>query len=248
MRARLLFAICAALAAVAVTPAAASACASLAGVHAFTGHARMTFTGTASGPITGSGGSETITLQRSAASVEIKLTHKTMGKGQFAAIVFFVGKARLGNVSVNDSFDLGGSGSYAKETYAGPLLASLGAATLALDTDDCKYQILAHFGARTMFSGDAALQPGDSVFGTAYGDRYHIPKNLHLNGGVGPTAYLSCPGNPLLTGNPCFQIGGGWAVDFAELSQCGSYPPHGNCASTEKPVGSAEFIWDLKSK
>jgi hypothetical protein len=169
-----------------------------------------------------------------------------MGKRQFAAIVFFTGKARLGNVSVHDSFHLGSAS--AQETYSGPLRASLGAAALALDTKDCKYQFLAHFGARTMYSGAAALQPGETVFGSAYGDRNHIPRNLHLSGGAGPSAYLSCPGDPFLTGKPCFQIGGGWATDFAELSQCGAYPPQGNCTSTEKPVGSGELIWVLKPK
>lgn len=59
-RTRLLIGICAAIGGLAIVPAAAGACASPAGVHAFTGHAYVSFTGSASGPIVGSGGSESI--------------------------------------------------------------------------------------------------------------------------------------------------------------------------------------------
>lgn len=249
LRAHLLVALCIVLAVLAVAPSAASACASLAGVHSFVGHTRMTFSGTASGPVLGSGGDETITLQRSAASVEVKLTHEVRGKGQFSAIYFYSGKARLGNVSVHDSFDLSGDNSSAQETYGGPLKAPFGSATLALDTEDCKYQFSASFGAKTSFSGDEALRAGASVAGSAYGDRKHIPNNLHLGSGVGPDPYLTCPGDPLLTGVPCFQIGGGWANDFAELSECKQFPPEPNCGSGDKQLaGSAELIWVLKPK
>ncbi len=249
LRARLLVVICSAVAMFAVAPSAASACASLAGVHAFVGHTRMTFSGTASGPVLGSGGNETIALQRSAASVRVKLTHRVRGKGQYSAIYFYSGKARLGNVSVHDSFDLSEDNASAQETYGGPLKSPFGHATLALDTDDCKYQFAAGFGAKTSFSGDEALRAGDSVSGAAYGDRNHIPKNLHLIGGVGPDPYLTCPGDPLLTGVPCFQIGGGWANDFAELSECKQFPPQPNCGSGDKQLtGSAQFIWVLEPK
>ena len=188
--ARLLPGICAALAVFVVMPAGASACASLAGVHSFAGHARMTFEGTASGPVEGSGGSETVALKRSAANVKIILNHKLRGRGLFANIVIFSGRASLGQVSVHDSFDLGGSDLHATETHGGPLPASLGGAALTLDTANCKYQLTAHFGARTMFSGDATLKAGDLVSGSAFSDRNQIPKNLHLIGGAGPTAYL----------------------------------------------------------
>jgi len=97
-----------------------------------------------------------------------------------------------------------------------------------------------------VYSGEDALRPGAGVSVSAVGDHNHIPGNLHLIGGVGPDAYLSCPGDPLLSGQPCIQIAGGWATDFAELKQCGSFPPQGNCASDEKPVGGGKFIWVLK--
>ena len=248
-RARLLGAICTAAAVFAVAPSTASACASLAGIHAFVGHTRMTFSGTASGPVVGSGGNERIALQRSAASVEVKLTHRVRGKGQFSAIYFYSGKARLGNVSVHDSFELSEDNSSAQETYGGPLKSKFGHATLALDTDDCKYQFSAGFGAKTSFSGDEALRAGASVSASVYGDRNRIPKNLYLDGGVGPAPYLTCPGDPLLTGVPCFEIGGGWANDFAELSECKQFPPEPNCGSGDKQLaGSAEFIWVLEPK
>lgn len=248
-RALRLAALCTVVAILAVAPSAASACASLAGVHSFVGQTRMTFSGTASGPVVGSGGNETISLHRSAASVEVKLTHKVRGKGEYSAIYFYSGKARLGNVSVHDSFDLSEDNASAQETYGGPLKAPFGSATLALDTEDCKYQFTASFGARTSFSGDQTLRAGTAVAASAYGDRNHIPKNLYLDGGVGPEPYLTCPGDPLLTGVPCFEIGGGWANDFAELSECKQFPPAPDCGSGEKQLaGSAEFIWVLTPK
>jgi hypothetical protein len=48
------------------------------------------------------------------------------------------------------------------------------------------------------------------------------------------------------TRQPCIQLGGGWATDFAGLEQCGSLPPQGNCASMDTPVGDGKFIWVLK--
>lgn len=249
VRFRLLLALCPCFAAFAIAPAAASACASPAGVHAFVGRFRVTYSGSVSGPIVGSGGTEHISLHRSAASVEVNLKHKVRGKGQFAGIYFFTGRARLGNVSVHDNFALSEGNSSAHQTYSGPLKGPLGGAALALDTEDCKYQFSAHFGAKTKFSGDPTLRPGNGVFVSAYGDRNHIPSNLHLSGGAGPDPYLTCPGNPFLTGKPCAAIGGGWANDFAELSECGQFPPEPNCGSGNEALkGSAEIIWVLKPK
>jgi hypothetical protein len=44
------------------------------------------------------------------------------------------------------------------------------------------------------------------------------------------------------------EISGGWATDFAELKECGSFPPEGNCATGEKPIGDGKFLWALKPK
>jgi hypothetical protein len=248
VRLRLLLALCACFAAFAIAPAAANACASLAGIHSFVGHFRVTYSGSVSGPIVGRGGTEHISLHRSAASVEVNLKHKVRGKGQFAGIYFFTGRAHLGNVSVHDSFARSEGNLSAHQTYSGPLKGPGGAA-LALDTEDCKYQFSAHFGVKAKFSGDPTLRPGNGVFVSAYGDRNHIPRNLHLGDGAGPDPYLTCPGNPFLTGKPCARIGGGWANDFAELSECGQFPPEPTCGSGNEALkGSAEIIWVLKPK
>jgi hypothetical protein len=204
-------------------PASAGACASLGGVHSFSGHAFLSFSGTASGPIEGSGGGETISLQRQGASLELNLNHRSRGKGQFSGIVFFGGRVRMGALNVDDEFAYSGGGGSGRETYSGPEHSPLGNAQLILDTDDCRYVLVASFG-----------------------DRNKIPGNLHLIGGVGPAGYLDCPGDPLQSGQPCVEIGGGWSVDFAELKQCGSFPPQGNCASGDKPIGDGKFIWVLK--
>jgi hypothetical protein len=227
-------------------PASAGACASLGGVHSFSGHAFLSFSGTASGPIEGSGGGETISLQRQGASLELNLNHRSRGKGQFSGIVFFGGRVRMGALNVDDEFAYSGGGGSGRETYSGPEHSPLGNAQLILDTDDCRYVLVASFGAETTFSGDEGLNPGPGVSVSAFGDRNKIPGNLHLIGGVGPAGYLDCPGDPLQSGQPCVEIGGGWSVDFAELKQCGSFPPQGNCASGDKPIGDGKFIWVLK--
>ncbi|HEX8751940.1 MAG TPA: hypothetical protein VF731_00865 [Solirubrobacterales bacterium] len=248
-RVRLAIALGVALGALSFAPAAASACASLAGVHSFTGHAYISFSGTASGPIEGTNSSETISLRRTGASLELKLNHRTRGKGKFAGVYFFSGKVRGGNVSVEDeeSFMEGGSTtSSGRETYQGPSLPPFGSATVVLDTTHCRYAVTAGVGAKTAFSGDAALRSGDTASVSATSDHEKIPADLHLIGGVGPNAYLTCPGDPLISGQPCVQFAGDWAVDFAELSQCGSFPPQGNCASDEKPAGDGKFLWALK--
>lgn len=247
-RARSLIALGAALAALSLAPAAASACASLAGVHSFSGHAYISFSGTASGPIEGTNSTETIALKRTGASLDLNLNHKLVGKGKFRHIIFFSGKIRAGTVSVEDSesFEGGGSPSSASQTYNGPPLPLISSATVVLDTKHCRYAVSAGVGAKTTFSGDEGLRAGDTASVSATSDHETIPANLHLIGGVGPPAYLSCPGNPLLTGEPCIQYGGDWAVDYTELKQCGSFPPQGNCTSGEKPAGDGKFLWVLK--
>jgi hypothetical protein len=247
LKVRLLSATCVALAGLVIAPVAAGACSSLGNVHGFTGHAFVSFDGSASGPIEGSGGSESIALHRSGASLRLKLNHKVRGRGEFAGITIFSGKVRMGNVSVDDTFSLSeGNGDSGKEAYQGPALGQLGTASVFLDTDDCLYAVTVGFGAHTKYSGEGTLRPGGGISVAAFGDRNKIPENLHLVGGVGPDAYLTCPGNPILTGKPCITFGGGWATDFSELKECGAFPGEGNCATGDKPVGGGKFLWVLK--
>jgi hypothetical protein len=247
--ARLVIALGAVLAALSLAPAAAGACASLTGIHSFTGHAFISFHGTASGPVESTNGTETISLQRTGTSLELNLNRRTRGKGKYAGVYFFSGKVRGGNVSVEDekSFMEGGSTtSFGRETYHGPSLPPFGSATVVLDTTHCRYALTAGFGTRTTFSGDEGLRSGDTAAVSAFSDHEKIPSSLHLIGGVGPDAYLGCPGDPLLSGQDCIQYSGDWAVDYTELKQCGSFPPPGNCTSDEKPAGDGKFLWVLK--
>ena len=245
MKLRLPIAIGAVLACLALAPAAANACASVAGVHAFTGHAFTSFTGSASGPITGSGGSESIGIDRKGANLELDLNHKVRGKGKYAGTYIFSGKVWAGTISVDDAFSFsdGGSG---EETYSGNGAPAFGGASAFLDTANCRYVVAVNFGVDTKFSGEGSLRTGTGVSLSAVGDHDKIPGNLHLIGGVGPDGYLTCPGDPILDGNPCVEINGGWATDFAELKECGSFPPEGNCATGEKPIGDGKFLWVLK--
>lgn len=247
-KARLLVGVCAALACLVIAPAAASACASPAGVHGFTGHAFISLTGNATATFEGASGSQTIGLDRKVANVQLNLTHKVQGKGPYAGTYFFSGKAKMGSVSVNDTFSSNGDGGSGEETYNGGTLSAFSSAEVVLDTKHCVYAVTAGFGVKTMYSGDAGLRPGSTVSVGAYSGHEKIPGNLHLIGGVGPDAYLTCPGNPILTGMDCMEFAGGWATDFAEFKECGTFPPQGDCATGEKPVGDGQFSWVLKPK
>ena len=176
----------AALGAVLLAPAAASACASLAGVHSFSGHAFLSFDGTASGPIEGTTGSETIALHREAASLKLNLPHKVVGKGPLKGVVIFSGKASLGTVTVHDNFELSGDGSSSgSETYSAP--APPRSASVTIDTDNCRYVVSAGIGVKTKYSGDPNLRPGAGVSVGVFGDRNPIPTNLHLAAGSART-------------------------------------------------------------
>ncbi len=244
---RLPIATCAVLASLAIVPTMARACISPASVHAFTGHAYISFTGSASGPIVGSGGSESIGIDRKGATLELDLNHRVRGKGKFAGTYIFSGKVWAGTISVDDAFSFS-EGASGEETYAGTGPPAFGGASAFLDTDNCRYVVAVNFGVHTKYSGDGSLRPGTGVSLAAVGDRNKIPGSLHhhLVGGVGPDGYLGCPGDPILDGKPCVEISGGWANDFAELKECGSFPPEGNCVTGEKPIGDGQFLWVLK--
>ena len=118
MKVRLPIATCAVLASLAIVPTVGRACTSPASVHAFTGHAYISFIGAASGPIVGSGGSESIGIDRNGASLELDLNHRVRGKGKFAGTYIFSGEVWAGTISVDDAFSFseGGGG---EETYSG---------------------------------------------------------------------------------------------------------------------------------
>jgi hypothetical protein len=245
MRTYLIPAFIGVLAGFCLAPASAGACASVADVHAFTGHAYISFTGSASGPITGSGGSESIGIDRKGTTLELDLNHKVRGKGKYAGIYIFSGKIWAGTISVEDAFGLS-EGDVGEMTYSGNGAPAFGGASAFLDTANCRYVVAANFGVEAKYSGPGALQVGTGVSLAAVGDREKIPGNLHLVGGVGPDGYLGCPGDPILDGNPCVEISGGWANDFTELKECGSFPPEGGCVTGEKPIGDGKFLWVLK--
>jgi hypothetical protein len=245
LKARLLIGLFTALVGLVIAPGVASACTSVAGINAFTGHAYISFIGSASGPIEGSGGSESIGIDRKGATLELNLNHRVRGKGKFAGTYIFSGKVWAGTISVDDAFSLS-EGASGEETYAGTGPPAFGGASAFLDTDSCRYVVAANFGVDTKYRGEGSLRVGTGVSLAAVGDRNKIPGNLHLVGGVGPDGYLTCPGDPILDGKPCVEIGGGWANDFAELKECGAFPPAGNCVTGEKPIGDGKFIWVLK--
>lgn len=236
-----------ALAALVIAPAGASACASVAGVHAFTGHAFISFTGSATATFEGSSGSESIGIDREGATLEFDLNHRIRGKGKFSGTYIYSGKVWAGTISVDDAFSVS-EGDSGEMTYSGNGAPAFGGASVVLDTATCRYVVAANFGVDTKFSGTVSLRTGTGVSLAAVGDRNKIPSNLHLIGGVGPDGYLDCPGDPIVDGTSCVEIGGGWATEFAEFKECGSFPPKGNCATGEKPIGDGRFLWVLKAQ
>lgn len=231
---------------------AATGCASLAGVRAFRGGAAVLFNGNASGEETGDleGGRETITLSHHATNLELYLTRRqTLPTG----LVVFAGKVRRGEIRIKDKLTkTGGSNSLGwrqahsgRLTYSGSPSASLSSAILTLAPALCQYQLTVRFGVYAKYSGGKMVRPQALVTGAVSGDREGIPQDLGLRGGAGPDVYHTCPGNPLLTGNSCYAVGGGWAVDFTSLKHCHTDPP-GNCAETDNPVGGASLTWVLK--
>lgn len=239
MRIRFVVAICVSVAALIAMPAGASACASLAGVKAFNGHAHMGFDAQASGlnePGQPQYGTTTIHLQRSAGNIDIKLNRKLVTR---AGIVIFSGKAGGGDVIINDTSE--DSNDHTKDSklhYNGP--PHFAGAQLFLDQTHCKYQLTVSF--------IVPAQDRVAVHGIAYSNRDQIPGSLKL-GSLGtlehPDAYYTCPGNPLMSGKACYQFGGGYATDFMTLFQCHSVQAE-NCNSKEGPTGMATFAWHLK--
>ena len=248
MRGRLALLITLAAGSLAV-PASASACASLAHVTAFHGHAALTYTTNASGKEPSSGALESIELSRRATNLQIDLTDKKISKVS-SSLVLFLGKVRGGDVEVNDSYSqsLGATAQSGMFTHTGP--ANGGGALVAINTSTCKYQLAtSYFVYQATYSGDEGLSISGGVSGAAVGERETLPANLHLVGGAGPDAEGGCSTAPLLISlglTPCFSPSGGWWNDFEELYLCHSLPPISGCdASRPGPFGSASFVWVL---
>jgi hypothetical protein len=241
---RLLVASTAVVPMLAIAPTASAACRSVASVKSFHGNAGLTFSGTESGDDPRNGGTETVSLDREADSLQISLTTR---KALLHGVYVFTGKATGGTISVTDTFDNTGTTFHGQETYSGPSsTANPNFTTVAafLSTRTCKYQLQVGFDTATQYSGDPAVQPGASVNGLAYSDRMQIRRDLRLSGSAAPNAYAdSCPGNPFLTGQGCYVFGGGRTTDFEGLAECQSVVAV-NCGPAG-PRGSAELAWAL---
>lgn len=236
-----LLAFLASVVALLVAPVAANACASLARVQGFDGGAHMAFSNSASGD-NGSGGTETISLNRTASNLKVDLTRRVPSR--LPGYVVFLGKVTGGDVSVHDSFD-SGAGATGELTHKG--YTQPGFAVLSISTRACRYTLQLSFGVHASFSGNAQ-EPSGGVTGSAYtGDR-NIPGSLKLAGAPVPDAfYNNCEVKLVgLGGRPCYAFGGGWSTDFITLFQCHSVTAV-SCSSSDR-VGTALFSWDLKPR
>jgi hypothetical protein len=223
-----------------------TACASFSRVKSFQGTVHMGFSEIATGAIPGEGttGTAEAELYRSASHLNVSLTRKVdLGHGQVA----FSGRMRGGEVDIDDSFhtNTGDTDSAGREAYNGPAQPEGAGAALYVNTQTCTYQLVATVEVPTTFFGSDEVQPEDAVASaSAFSPRRHVPASLKLSGGVKPDAYFTCPGNPLESGDDCYQLGGGWAADFASLKACETTEPV-NCNPDEEVLGTAGFVWSL---
>jgi hypothetical protein len=229
------------LAVCAAVPAGASACASLAGVKSFHGSAHMVFGAGAAGEDPGSGGIETVTLNRVATQLKLNLDTKEIGKKD----TLFLGTVSGGTVSVGDSLNNSGDGFSGQESYDGAVKPGLGSALLAIDhrKGTCQYGLNVGYGVTTEFSGDEEVKPPSEAGATASSGRFGLPDSLKLSAGRPLPAYLDCP--PDETEQvPCYVFSGGWTTDFGTLAECHSVEAV-NCSSDTEPVGMATLSWSL---
>jgi hypothetical protein len=247
----LLLGLCVSLAALA-SPSTASAsggCAPALGkVKAFHGYASLRFATGAVGVDPGEGGFQSIILIHTANSLRIDMKkERVTRKG-----AEFGGDARLGHVTVADTFVQSATGLGGSQSYSGPLgshPSNSGYAQLRVDRrrNKCRYEFIASFEVPAAYSGDEEIdQPPSEISGGAYSGTKHLPGDLKLSFSGALPAHLSCVGTVLLV-TACYTFRGGWTVDFATLFLCHSVVAVG-CADDSKPMGAAEFTWKLSPK
>ena len=219
-------------------------CASLSGVKAFHGHAVISFKENASGK-EASGGTDTIVLKRTAASLQISLTKKKVLGGRY---VWFTGKASGGHVAVDDTHTfttLGGTSETGTLSYDGPVSTLLpNLERLSSSTRSPASTSSWPTSPSRRSSAAATGQPNATVTGSATSERHHVPANLHVVGGDAPTqaARRVRPRSPPV--RPATATPGGYSVDFTPLFVCHSLTA-GKCEPDSEPTGSAHFVWTL---
>lgn len=260
LRAAVLALVAAALAAAAAAPSHAGArgrgstatpCPSWSGVKSFHGTASSSFSATATGSVPGAGGTETIGLSRHASGLKVDLSVKRVSQiPGYVGITLFAGKVHGGSVSVADTLTNSGSSSNASAHANGTSLP--GAVMVVLWPKTCTYQLGLSFAAHTIFSGDAALDPGDSANAQIFAPRRHVPasSSLKLGGSAQVNAYQTgCSVVDIPFKLPdvdgCYQFGGGWSNDFATLVSCKSIVAV-NCGPADEEMGNATVSWSLK--
>ena len=156
------------------------------------------------------------------------------------------GWVRGGHVVVKDDYST--ATMHGALTYNGGSSSTIPVlAELVFDRVACQYVFQAGFAVDdATYNGDAPLRPVTRLGAGATSERYHIPANLHLNGGDGPEAGGPGCDNPIVNDKSCYSFSGGWSTDFATLFKCNSLSPESSgCASSDTSVGTATFTWSL---
>lgn len=232
------------LACAAVVPAVAGACANPATVKSFQGQAHLILALTATGTSPGTGGTETVTLQRHALNLHLHLAHKLIGKKPGTS--FFGGTMTGGSVTVEDLRESSAEGFEAKLSYHGPLTKEIpnhGRAELVFSRSKCRYELELSFGVKATFEGDGELDTSPEATGGMQSGFEPLPHSMYLADSGKMDAYLTCPDAKFLPA--CYSFGGTWTTDFATLALCGSVVAVG-CKDDTEPVGTASVGWSLK--
>jgi hypothetical protein len=235
-------------------PSALAHCGKWGDVKGFQGTAGdIDFDGTATGS-DGENGHETVQLSRDATNLRIVLSARIPKRG--SGQTEFLGKTKEGVIFVDDEYTDDNSGEIttgrqrAHGTDVNVILTAV--STLVLHPDNCTYQLLVGFGARTESTGQwPPLGPDKGVSGVALTPERHIPVSLKLSGSAKvPAFYSGCPSQHHSSG--CYQFaglpGGGsaWEQEYDTVFSCGSsQPPPQGCPDDQKE-GGASFDWTLK--
>ncbi len=243
---RLLLALSAAAAALAVAPTLASACPSLAGVTAFDGHATMNAGAAGGGADPDTGGTETIQLGEFAQGLNLKLRDKIRGSIGGHRVTEFIGTVTGGTLKADDTFDDTGDDAQGELTYDGSVPKNHGTATLYLAQNPCEYKLWVGFGDISgTYDGDPDINPGD-ISGWAGSSGVGIPNDLKLNGNEMPEFIPTCRTFFLVFQDGCAGLDSGWLSDLIRLYQCHTLDTSGCNPNDEESIGTGSLSWSLR--
>ena len=226
--------------------ASASACPSFKTVASFHGTASTSFSGSASGS-DGSGGTQTVSLSRTASDLQLNLATVATGVGIVYGAQPGVSPSG-GSISVNDQYtDTNTAGNTSgSESGSGPTISEGSAAVLNFFPGSCTYQLLVEWSIDTTPTGTA--QPGDDTAeGHVHTALMAIPASLKLSGSVSVPVYNDkyCSQHQAIG---CYWNSSGWASAYDHLYTYGQREGTATVSWSINPVNADCVVPKLKAK